>query len=109
MGAGGSATAFQARVSCRTTAREPQEVTTGADGAVWFDELGSVFAPAGIGRATAPTGVISENPAAVQPGWKPFGITFGPDGAYAYVQARPPGVQEWLSIVHPAGVKVPRP
>ena len=109
IGVGGATTAFQSTVFCTSHAAEPQEVATGPDGAVWFDELGSVFAPPAIGRATAAAGVVSENPNVVQSGWKPFEITFGPDGSYAFVEARGAGFPEWLDIVNPAGTKFQSP
>ena len=109
VGVGGATTAFQSTVFCTAHAAEPQEVATGPDGAVWFDEVGSIFAPPAIGRATAAAGVVSEDPNVVQSGWKPFEITFGPDGSYAYVEARGAGFPEWLDIVNPAGTKFQSP
>ena len=66
-------------------ALQPQDLAAGPDGAVWFDERGSAFALPAIGRVNAQFGVISEDPNVVQSGgWKPFALTFAPDGSYAY-------------------------
>jgi uncharacterized repeat protein (TIGR01451 family) len=109
-GVSGPITLFKAALYCTSHAAQPQDLAAGPDGAVWFDERGSAFSLPAIGRVTAQSGVISENPSVVQSGgWKPFGLTFAPDGSYAYTEARGGSDPAWIDIVNPAGVKIQSP
>ena len=55
---------------------DPEWITAGADGNLWFTDEGTTPA---IGRIT-PSGQITEFSAGLNPGAEPAGITAGPDG-----------------------------
>jgi sugar lactone lactonase YvrE len=108
-GTNGSAAAFHSVLFCTTHAAQPQELAAGPDGNVWFDETGSAFAGPTIARANATAGVFIEDAFALMPEYKPFELTFAPDGSHAFVEARGGGFQSFLAIVNPAGRKIESP
>jgi streptogramin lyase len=80
-----------------TALSQPEDITAGPDGNLWFTEKA---APGRIGRIT-PAGVISEFSAGLTIGSQPESIVAGPDGNLWFTETANPGR---IGRITPAGV-----
>src|SRR5207248_5092855 len=65
-----------------TASSQPQEITTGPDGNMWFAEYGGNK----IGQVALPSGTITEYATGLSPSSGPEGIAAGPDGALWFTE-----------------------
>ena len=88
--------AFLQQFSLPSGGSQPEGITAGPDGNVWFTEAGN---PAAIGRIT-PSGTISQFSTNLTPSGQPTDITVGPDGNLWFTEAANPGR---IGKITPAG------